>query len=93
MAKKSTKVEKPEERPILNRYEIFLIDRETPYFKSIMNEATTEELEQIAAGRMKALKVFVEQTVKRIAWRNKWTWIPRPYKVKKGNKGKAKAKK
>jgi hypothetical protein len=89
MAKKEKKVE--EEKPVLNRYEQFLVDRGLKYINSIVNKATAKELESIAAGYMKALKVFVEQTVRRIAFRNGWNWIPKNFKTRDNNGGKKNA--
>jgi hypothetical protein len=76
MAKK--KVE--EEKEYLRRYEVFLNERLLEYLNAKSDNTVTEEK---IARVMKALRIFVEQTVRRIAWRNKWTWAAPNVVVKK----------
>lgn len=76
---KRNKVNKQEEKPKLRKYEEFLSDRLIEYTQKAVNNELNEDS---IARLMKAFRIYVEQTVRRIAYRQKWSWIPPVFKVR-----------
>jgi hypothetical protein len=89
MAKKITndgaKAPKEERQPIeLKKYEAFLDTRLQEYlaeYDKVGNKLSVD----VAARLMKSVRIFVEQSVRRIAYRNGWTW-PQPNTTVKNKK-------
>jgi hypothetical protein len=72
----------------LKKYETFLDTRLQEYLEAYAQDGNKLGVDT-AARLMKSMRIFVEQSVRRIAYRNGWTW-PQPNTTVKANNSKKK---
>lgn len=91
MAKKTN--EKEVREPVeLRKYEVFMDNRLQEYIAEYQVNGNKLGIE-VAARLMKSFRIFIEQTVRRIAYRQKWTWAQPNVKVTRAKPAKKGAKK